>query len=795
MVPKDRRVLSALWCHQTEEEKNDLFLYYLSSQKLNQNPVLFIRESNVRYVDYSPWLTWRRTIDTSTRNSRSQTYNKKKHPQRALSIPTATAKRRTKQSKYNIVERSITYQSGTCHFHSVSALKIREKTADKRERELGNSSWIHLQSLKVATMGNTPCVSPVAGGVNHPDGVYYVEQQQHQRQQEGTSKDASSSSSVQQHPQQTAISQNHAAYQFSTTDLQGSFYELHLADRPEKCILDAKQVGTSLVHQAEELVKRELAAQEQQQNDHTIINNTNIPSDEDDDANSIKETQEDEEELDSEYSNYHSTTYRRRRKPPHMRIPEEMEDDEYNSSSYSYDTQRHHYPQQHPYDETNRPLSPSSTAASGLWSAVTGASTSLSAATPVVANIVASPQQQRRRRRQQQSSSHGNRPLAPPRLLGSSQGDLDTALHEDLVKVIDAITHEEEQHHVQQQHMMNPKALGCPVMLPMSASLRFSGTSSASSSVSRQAKMHMITLHLRLRAQCARYVPAHLLQILPTHPFVDETTPLQSPVDPKSPQSTLHRLSQRRSANDEWDDDLIIGEGPPSHAIRLLVDDETPFLDLGITGSLGLVDRPRKRGLPEHYTVLLNRRSGAPLAVCALKQSPFASEGAVDPIVRVYATKRRAYGQRPAASTRKLGLDWCGDSFPLYPWAEIVSQGRYPQRVQYAMYMATGNGGRFDESPSYLAEHSPRNATEIRILGKTERESQYTGCATLCLSRQEEDMDVMGQDDLFFRLSVVKGVDPAIFLCFAAFVDESMEKTMRIQVSAERNYGIKSISV
>jgi len=206
-------------------------------------------------------------------------------------------------------------------------------------------------------------------------------------------------------------------------------------------------------------------------------------------------------------------------------------------------------------------------------------------------------------------------------------------------------------------------------------------------------------------------------------------------------------------------------------------------MDLAVTGSLGLVDRQKSRRRepatqrkvlksPEHYMVLLNRRSGIPLAVCELEA---ATRG--PPVVRIYATKRRTFGQRPAASTKALGLDWT-DSFPLYTWAEIVTEGHYPEQVRYSIFMASGSDGRFEENPSYRAVQGASGSPVIRMVGRTEREDSYSGCAVLSFDCGE---DSAGDNDIFFRLSLSKGIDPALLLCFAAFIDESMEKTMRMQ--------------
>lgn len=212
----------------------------------------------------------------------------------------------------------------------------------------------------------------------------------------------------------------------------------------------------------------------------------------------------------------------------------------------------------------------------------------------------------------------------------------------------------------------------------------------------------------------------------------------------------------------------------PSLPIKFMVD-ESPFMDLGIAGTLGLVDRGNKspskvmKKSPEHYLVLINRRSGVPLAVCALK-SPYG-----EPVIRIYATKQRVVGQHPAASTTSLGLDWSAP-YPLYAWAEVTAVGEFPLPVKYSMYMAAGSNGCFEKEASYRAYHKTVGSPDILVVGRTETEHQFTGCATLSMQTDEAD------DELHFStLSISRGIDPALLICFAAIVDETMERTMRLQ--------------
>lgn len=222
---------------------------------------------------------------------------------------------------------------------------------------------------------------------------------------------------------------------------------------------------------------------------------------------------------------------------------------------------------------------------------------------------------------------------------------------------------------------------------------------------------------------------------------------------------------------------------PPQTSVICSITDSI-FMDLAVTGSLGLVPRnshqPRKaprpnQKSPDHYLVLVNRRSGVPIAVCALK-----SEQGM-PIVRIYATKPRVYGQLPAATTKKLGLDW-SCSWPLYAWAEIVTEGLYPDPVHFSVYMASGSKGQFSKEPTYRADFTKEESPRIRMVGRTEKERRESGCAIISI-----DLDGGKEyDDASFQIDVSQGIDPALLICFTAVVDEVLEKSMRLKVCSHR---------
>jgi len=335
----------------------------------------------------------------------------------------------------------------------------------------------------------------------------------------------------------------------------------------------------------------------------------------------------------------------------------------------------------------------------------------------------------------------------------------------------------------------------------------------------RKVQQHSAVLYLRIDSLSALYYQNHLSKSMPAgqndiaafaatsllshqrrqkqqpNPILLTTAPSPKRSFPQqgTPGLASSVVSDSTSSGEhvvEW------GTGPPSRPVQLLLT-ETVFLELGITGSLGLVDRRipryhesqrRRPRSPEHYVVLLNRRTSIPLAVCALKKT---AQG--PPTVRIYATKPRFFRQHPVSTTAKLGLNWSKTPpLPLYPWADMVCEGTYPDRVRYSIFMASGADSKFEESPRYRAVHDSCNCPEIRVVGRTEREKEYSGCAVMTLCRDEDDedfrksgtsvlRDVIDEDDgtIYFRLSISKGIDPALLICFSAFVDEYIEKFMR----------------
>lgn len=245
----------------------------------------------------------------------------------------------------------------------------------------------------------------------------------------------------------------------------------------------------------------------------------------------------------------------------------------------------------------------------------------------------------------------------------------------------------------------------------------------------------------------------------------------------------LVRNDSDSSFSDSGEGRVGFGALPPSNSVYARTTGAV-FMDLATTGSLGLVPRCGFRGKrpfgidqksPDHYIVLMNRRSGVPLAVCALK----ATDGL--PVVRIYATKQRVFKQRSAATTEQVGLGWCG-KLPLYPWAEVVTERMYPDPAEFSMYMASGSEGRFAAQPSYMAAYKADKGTPlIKVIGRTDQETCYSGCAVVSL-----EASLPGDGDISFHVDVSSGIDPALMICFTAIMDEVIEKSMRMQCKQYR---------
>eukprot|EP00535_Pseudo-nitzschia_heimii_P008336 CAMPEP_0197190022 /NCGR_PEP_ID=MMETSP1423-20130617/20842_1 /TAXON_ID=476441 /ORGANISM="Pseudo-nitzschia heimii, Strain UNC1101" /LENGTH=638 /DNA_ID=CAMNT_0042642301 /DNA_START=163 /DNA_END=2076 /DNA_ORIENTATION=- len=224
-----------------------------------------------------------------------------------------------------------------------------------------------------------------------------------------------------------------------------------------------------------------------------------------------------------------------------------------------------------------------------------------------------------------------------------------------------------------------------------------------------------------------------------------------------------------------------------------------PLLDLAITGSLGLVPRDQdhnalrssRRQLrrnyernPNHCIVLIDNKSGSPLAVCALKEI-FDST-----VVTIYYTRQIAFAQKPTTTTQRLGLDWV-DDLPLYTYAEVTSQGDFPDKMNFTVFVTNRFDGSLSSQPSYMAylggqamnDNATIRSAVMKMVGRTASERSMSGCALIWI--QSDEVMTGGRrenfSDLSFHINLARGIDPAFLICFTAIVDEILEKSMRIR--------------
>ena len=370
-------------------------------------------------------------------------------------------------------------------------------------------------------------------------------------------------------------------------------------------------------------------------------------------------------------------------------------------------------------------------------------------------------------------------------------------------------------------------------------SINTAGHPSLSPSLTEQVETYSSVLHLRMKMKCYNYFQLHLLRRKPFETFTQSiqngiiksslTTSSytrlsfqqhlhlcrsyqmkQNGKHSKSHNSHRFILPDLRDMSSEEDSSstgspsgLDFGIGPPSSPIQLLATN-TVFIDLAVTGALGL--NPKKQRIraayidrkvllsPDDHIVLLNRRSGVPIAVCTVVTSITSHF----PVVRMYATKRRVPNQCAATNTGKLGFTWT-ESLPLYTWAEFVTEtidpnDPVPTPQSYSIYFVSDSddGTTLESAPKYQAsvvttQSANSNTTSlsppiIKIVGRTSREFQSSGCATISMCSDvttDHDRNSSNRDTIFWKLSISQGIDPAVFICFNAFVDEIMERTMR----------------
>jgi len=307
-------------------------------------------------------------------------------------------------------------------------------------------------------------------------------------------------------------------------------------------------------------------------------------------------------------------------------------------------------------------------------------------------------------------------------------------------------------------------------------------------------------LQLKMKANIGWFYTQRYLMMFPNElqPIVGTVPRNEGEIPELTCEYSDISFSSSCSSSSDHTDCIDYGSMPPITPVKCPVTNES-FLDLAITGCLGLVPReqdykalrPCRRQLihhyeksPDHCIVLMNKRSGCPLAVCAMK----ATSGS--PVVRIYATRQMAFAQKPTATTRQLGLDWA-DDLPLYAWAEFHSEGDFPDKMNFTIFMVKRFDGCFSSQPSYKASFDGHATDDngvvrshvIEMAGRTDSERNMSGCALISI-RADEMMTRSHSENvpnLSFYIDLAQGIDPAFLICFTAIVDEIIEKSMRMR--------------
>jgi hypothetical protein len=312
-------------------------------------------------------------------------------------------------------------------------------------------------------------------------------------------------------------------------------------------------------------------------------------------------------------------------------------------------------------------------------------------------------------------------------------------------------------------------------------------------------------LRLKMKANIGWFYTQRYLKMFPSElkPIVGKVPRKERGIPGLTCESSNSSFSSGCSSSRDDTHCIDYGSMPPISPVICPVTKES-FFDLATTGCLGLVPREQdhkalrssRRQLRDHYEksrdhciVLINKRSGSPLAVCALK----ATSGS--PVVRIYATRQMAFAQKPTATTRQLGLDWA-DDLPLYTWAEVKSEGDYLDEINFTVFMVKRFDGCFSSQPSYKAsfgghatdDNGAVRSPVMKMVGRTNNERQMSGCALIWIQADKMTTRTHSENasDLSFRIHLAQGIDPAFLICFTAIVDEILEKSMRMRCQNHR---------
>ena len=318
-----------------------------------------------------------------------------------------------------------------------------------------------------------------------------------------------------------------------------------------------------------------------------------------------------------------------------------------------------------------------------------------------------------------------------------------------------------------------------------------------------QRRQRIPVLRLKIKANVAQFYTEHYLKMFPNQskPTIPKDIMEEERVPQLTCESSYSSLSSRGSSQ-SWSSSSNCEFGayyqetsrsmPPMTPIKCPMTND-PLFDLAIIGCLGLVPRDKDqnllrssrrqlkehcRSIPDHCMVLMNTKTRSPLAVCVLDDT------SRTPFIRIYSTKKTLLAQQCATTTKELGLHWV-EEHALYTWAEIEANGDFPY-MNFAIFLTQRFDGCFPTQPRYEASFDwkssgPNRPPVMRVMGRTEGDRQTSGCALIWM--QEDDMasKEISESSInhSFRISLAKGIDPTLFVCFTAVVDEILESSMR----------------
>ena len=309
----------------------------------------------------------------------------------------------------------------------------------------------------------------------------------------------------------------------------------------------------------------------------------------------------------------------------------------------------------------------------------------------------------------------------------------------------------------------------------------------------------MPVLRLKMRANLGWFYTQHYQKMFPTElqPIVGKVPPKEKWIPELKCASSDGSFSSNSSSS-RSDNDYCTKYGSiPATPIKCPITDVS-LLDLAITGCLGLVPQRQDHKalgssrremrdcngkIPDDCIVLINKRFGSPLAVCVLK------ERSGSPIIRIYATKQMAFAQKHETTTKQLGLDWA-DDLALYSWADVKTEGDFPNEMNFDIFMVNRFDGCFSSQSCYSTSFHGQTIDDrlalrspvMKMIGRTDNERHNSGCALFWMQANEtmsSDHSEEAPDSISFRINIAQGIDPALLICFTAIVDEILEKSMR----------------